>query len=237
MNSQAATILIVDDDAHNRKLLKLMLKPEGYNLSTVNSGKEALAFIARTPPQLILLDIMMPEMDGYAVAKIIKADAATVNIPIIMVSAQNDHSARLAGLDAGAEDYLTTPVDRAELWLRVRNLLRLKTYSDNERKNSELNLHRLKHYDGLTGLPNRLLFCDILEKTLVHAAEQHLNVAALFIDLDHFKIVNEALGHVVGDELLCQLSNRLIQCTRIRDTIGRFGGDEFALILVMDNGP
>lgn len=137
MLTSIANILIVDDEAHNRKLLELLLQPEGYATLCAASGEEALALIAHSPPDLILLDIMMPGMDGYSVATQLKADPATSNIPIIMVTALADRSARLAGLDAGAEEFLTKPVDRAELWLRVRNLLRLKEYADLLQKHSQ----------------------------------------------------------------------------------------------------
>ena len=130
MNGTAATILIVDDEIQNRKLFEALLRPEGYLTVSVANGEEALAAIAQRAPDLILLDIMMPGMDGYQVARILKANPVTSNIPLILVTAQIDHRARLAGLNAGAEDFLTKPVDRVELWLRVRNLLRLKAYSD-----------------------------------------------------------------------------------------------------------
>lgn len=130
MTSPAATILVVDDEIKNCKLLEALLRPEGYLTLSAANGEEALASIAEHAPDLILLDIMMPGMDGYQVASTLKADPATANIPIIMVTALDDAKARLAGLNAGAEDFLTKPVDRAELWLRVRNLLRLKALSD-----------------------------------------------------------------------------------------------------------
>lgn len=128
--SGAATILIVDDEQQNRKLLEKLLRPEGYLTRAAASGEDALASVAECAPDLILLDIMMPCMDGYQVARTLKADPATANIPIVMITALIDRSARLAGLNAGVEDFLTKPVDRAELWLRVRNLLRLKTLGD-----------------------------------------------------------------------------------------------------------
>ena len=124
------TILIVDDSGVNRRLIQALLGPQGYVTRTAASGEEALAAVADNPPDLILLDVMMPGLDGRQVARALKADPATANIPIIMVTAQSDREARLAALDAGAEDFLTKPVDRAELWLRVRNLLRLKELSD-----------------------------------------------------------------------------------------------------------
>ena len=124
--NRRATILVVDDEPHNRKLLETLLRPEGYLTITAADGEEALAAVAKHHPDLILLDIMMPGMDGYQVADVLKADLRTASIPIIMVTAQVDREARLAGLHAGAEEFLTKPVDRAELWLRVRNLLRLR---------------------------------------------------------------------------------------------------------------
>lgn len=125
-----ARVLIVDDEANNRKLLEVMLAPEGFLIQSASSGEEALAMVAQQPPDLILLDIMMPDMDGYEVAGRIKADLSTKNIPIIIVTALDDRDAMLLGLRAGAEDFLTKPVDRAELRVRVRNLLRLKAYGD-----------------------------------------------------------------------------------------------------------
>lgn len=127
---ESATILIVDDEPRNVRLLEASLHPEGYLTRTASSGEEALYSIEKQAPDLILLDIMMPGMTGYQVAGALKANAATANIPIIMVTAQTDRGARLAGLNAGAEEFLTKPIDRAELWVRVRNLLRLKEYGD-----------------------------------------------------------------------------------------------------------
>ncbi len=130
MTPTPATILIVDDEILNRKLLEALLQPEGYVTVSVASGEEALALIAQRPPDLILLDIRMPGMDGYQVTTSLKANPVTAHIPIILVTAQVDRAARVIGLDAGAEEFLTKPVDRAELWLRVRNLLRLKAASN-----------------------------------------------------------------------------------------------------------
>lgn len=130
MSTAAATLLIVDDEPHIRKLLGVLLQNQGYRTLTASSGEEALAMVEQQPPDLILLDVMMPGMDGYEVARLLKADKETCGIPIIMLTALGEHSARLSGLAAGAEDFLSKPVESVELWLRVRNLLRLKSFGD-----------------------------------------------------------------------------------------------------------
>ena len=121
-----ARILIVDDERANRELLEVMLASEGYTLQSAASGEEALAMASQHPPDLVLLDVMMPAMDGYEVTTRIKANPLTRNTPVILVTALDDRKARMLGLNAGAEDFLTKPLDRAELFVRVRNLLRLK---------------------------------------------------------------------------------------------------------------
>jgi len=133
-----ARILIVDDERHDRQLLEGMLTPEGFHLLTAASGEEALAIVAQQPPDLILLDIKMSGMGGYEVATKIKGNLATKNIPVIMVTSLDDRDARMLALGAGAEDCLTKPVERAELCMRVTNLLRLKAYGDYHNKYSQI---------------------------------------------------------------------------------------------------
>jgi two-component system, cell cycle sensor histidine kinase and response regulator CckA len=133
-----ARVLIVDDERLNRQLLEVMLAPEGFVLQTATSGEETLILVEQQRPDLILLDVMMPGMDGYEVTRRIKDNPATKSIPIIMITAMNDRKAMLLGLTAGAEDFLSKPVDRAELKMRVRNLLRLKAFGDRHDKYSKL---------------------------------------------------------------------------------------------------
>src|ERR1700678_2433356 len=107
-------VLIVDDERQNRRLLEVMLATEGLELLTATSGEEALAMVAHEPPDLVLLDVLMPGMDGYDVTRQIKGNPLTKHIPVILVTAEGDRNARMLGLKAGAEDFLTKPVDRAE---------------------------------------------------------------------------------------------------------------------------
>lgn len=130
MTDQRTTILIVDDEPRNLQLIEAMLRPEGHRARTASNAAEALAAVAEQAPDLILLDIMLPDLSGFEVAALLKANPATRSIPIIMVTALDDRKSKLAGLNAGAEEFISKPVDGAELMIRVRNLLRLKEYSD-----------------------------------------------------------------------------------------------------------
>ncbi len=132
------TILIVDDEPLNVKLLQTLLKAECYQVLTAHSGQQGFDIATEQCPDLILLDIMMPDMDGYAVARALKKQDCTQHIPIIMVTSLNDRESRLQALEAGAEEFLSKPVDRSELWVRVRNLLRLKDYADFVKNHNEI---------------------------------------------------------------------------------------------------
>lgn len=123
---ERALILVVDDEAASREPLEILLQGEGYRTATAANGRSALAFIARQPPDLILLDVTMPGMDGYELASLVKANLTTASIPIVMVTGFTGRGARVVGLNAGAEDILSKPVDAPELALKVRNLLRLR---------------------------------------------------------------------------------------------------------------
>lgn len=169
MASQPATLLIVDDEPQVRKLLETLLRHEGYQTLSASSGEEALQLVAQQPPDLILLDIMMPGMDGYEVASHLKGDQTTASIPIIMLSALNESSARVSGLETGAEEFISKPVERVELWLRVRNLLRLKERGD------QLKIHNLMLEQQLqqkTGEQAGMSVHDLARQDLENALRQ-----------------------------------------------------------------
>ena len=207
MADHPARILIVDDERRNRELLEVMLKPEGFLLQTAANGQEALAMVAEQGPDLILLDVMMPGMDGYEVTARLKGDKSTKHIPIIMITALGDHDARLRGLTAGAEEFLTKPPDRAELTVRVRNLLRLKAYADYFDQYSQV-------LEGEVGRSaSRLLETERLSESALRyerdRAQRYVHTAAvMLLALDpegRITLVNPFACSVVGwtpDELL-----------------------------------
>ena len=197
MNDKQSEILLVDDDERNRMVITALLETQGYRVTEVASGEAALNQIAQRAPDIILLDIMMPGMDGYEVASRIKQNPATQTIPIIMITALEDTDSKLRALNLGAEDFLTKPVNRAELWVRVRNLLRLKEYGD-----------FLKHH-------NRLLEEQVtqrtaeLQKSYIQTLKV-LGVAAEFKDEEtgnHIQRIAEYSIHLARqlgmDEVFC----------------------------------
>ncbi|SDR23044.1 EAL domain, c-di-GMP-specific phosphodiesterase class I (or its enzymatically inactive variant) [Pseudomonas grimontii] len=169
MASQPATLLIVDDEPQVRKLLETLLQHEGYQTLSAGSGEEALQLVAKQPPDLILLDIMMPGMDGYEVASQLKGNLATASIPIIMLSALSESSARVTGLETGAEEFISKPVERVELWLRVRNLLRLKAHGDQLMRHSQLLEQQLQQH---TSDNARMNVHDLARQDLEQALRQ-----------------------------------------------------------------
>ena len=192
-----ATLLIVDDEPQVRKLLETLLQYEGYHTLSVGSGEEALALVAEQPPDLILLDIMMPGMDGYEVAHQLKGNPTTANIPIIMLSALSEPSARLSGLQTGAEEFISKPVERVELWLRVRNLLRLKTYGDQLKSHSLMLEQQLRERGTETATMN---VHDLARLDLENALRQA--VKANEFSLHYQPKLDLGSGQVAGLEAL-----------------------------------
>ena len=237
IGNRPARILIVDDHEDNVDLLQARLEAWGYLTSSANDGDVALRMIEENPPDLVLLDVMMPTIDGTEVARRVKQNKALPFIPIIMQTALDSTEAKVEGLEAGADDYITKPIDFAELKARLRSMLRIKRLQEalEEREKELLEVNeRLRHMsqtDGLTGLDNRRNLNFRLEEMFQHAERLNEPFSCVMCDLDHFKSVNDTYGHQAGDEVLKQLSTILKEEAREIDRVGRYGGEEFMLLL------
>ncbi|SFM28068.1 EAL domain-containing protein [Rugamonas rubra] len=222
----AAKLLIVDDQEINTKLLEHILLRAGY--SNVHTELDSRRVVARHQAEqfdLILLDMNMPHMDGFEVLAGLKALNPLGYLPVLVVTAAPDH--KLRALNAGARDFVSKPFDRMEVLTRIHNLVEVRLLYKASRDYGE----QLAHFDPLTGLPNRSQFRRLLGEALELARSRAAPLDVLMLDLDHFKQINDPLGHACGDELLCQLALRLAACRGERATLGRLGGDEFGLIL------
>lgn len=244
------SILVVDDTHMSLKLLTAILSAEGYQVRPADSGELALASAAAMPPALILLDILMPDMDGFEVLRRLKAREETRDIPVIFLSAVTEVAQRVEGLKLGAADFISKPFQREELLARVRTHLELfqlrarleyqatelRLLNDQleieitERKRYEEKLEYFAIHDTLTGLLNRRSLEDMLKRTIARAKRGVMS-SLLYIDLDNFKNVNDTIGHGAGDEVLISLTGLLTAELRTEDVVFRLGGDEFAVIL------
>jgi diguanylate cyclase (GGDEF)-like protein len=235
--SDHSRILIVDDNPDSLEILRARLESWGYRTQTASDGEDALAKIDVSPPDLILLDIMMPRMDGMEVARRVKGNPALPFIPIIMETALATTESKVEGLDSGADDYITKPIDFAELKARVNSMLRIKRLQaeleDRERELLDVNeqLLHMSQTDALTGLDNRRHLEHRLEEMFAHARRFKEPVACVICDLDRFKAVNDTYGHPAGDEVLRQFAQILRREARSIDRVGRFGGEEFMFLL------
>jgi diguanylate cyclase (GGDEF)-like protein len=235
--SDHSRILIVDDNQDSLEILRARLESWGYRTQTASDGEEALAKIDVSPPDLILLDIMMPRMDGMEVARRVKGNPSLPFIPIIMETALATTESKVEGLDSGADDYITKPIDFAELKARVNSMLRIKRLQaeleDRERELLDVNeqLLHMSQTDALTGLDNRRHLEHRLEEMFAHARRFKEPIACVICDLDRFKAVNDTYGHPAGDEVLRQFAQVLRGEARSIDRVGRFGGEEFMFLL------
>ncbi|HEX6135311.1 MAG TPA: diguanylate cyclase [Longimicrobiales bacterium] len=223
-------ILVVDDNQDNIEIIATRLRYRGYDIVEAANGEEALALVHEKTPDLILLDVMLPDIDGYEISRRIKGSDELPFIPIILVTARDSTQDKVAGLDAGADDYLTKPINFPELEARVRSMLRIKRLQDElEEKNREL--ERLSISDGLTGLYNHRHIHGLLAEEFERVERTNDCMSVAMFDLDHFKAVNDTHGHQAGDRVLVALADILRETARDIDRLGRYGGEEFMALL------
>jgi diguanylate cyclase (GGDEF)-like protein len=215
-------ILVVDDTPADCHFMAAILTAQGYRVRTVHSGYHALDEVDAVSPDLILLDVNMPDMDGFELCRRLKQSLQHASIPVIFISAYDDTDIKVSAFNCGGIDYVTKPLRVAELKARIHAHLQLKRAQDR--------LGYQAGHDPLTGLPNRSLLADRLRQALSFAERYGGHVAVAYIDLDKFKDVNDRFGHKAGDQLLVEAAYRLQACVRESDTIARIGGDEFVIV-------
>ncbi len=230
-------ILVVDDHPDNIMVLRARLEARGYLVDSAEDGEEALEKIHASPPDLVLLDVMMPKIDGMEVARRMKSDRSLPFIPVIMQTALDSTESMVQGLDAGADDYISKPINFRELEARVKSLLRIQALqrelAERERQLSEANdqLLTMSRIDALTGLDNRRHLGERLHEMWEHSTRLQEPMSLVMCDIDHFKRVNDEHGHQAGDAVLQQFAALLKADAREIDRVGRYGGEEFVLIL------
>jgi diguanylate cyclase (GGDEF)-like protein len=222
-------VLIVDDDRSTRSTLRYTLQRDGFKVEEAADGAQALTMLKRFKPDVILMDAVMPVMDGFTACARMQELPGGAAIPVLMITALEDNSSVERAFAAGASDYIPKPIHYAVLSQRVRRII--------EANRAEKRIRHLAYNDLLTGLPNRTLFFDLLGQAVQQAEAESSKLAVLFMDLDRFKYVNDNLGHDVGDRLLVAVAQRVRRTVRSVDALARLGGDEFTIVLTDIDGP
>ena len=219
-------ILIVDNIPANITVLIEVLNHPNYELLIATNGEDALNLALSEKPDLILLDVIMPKMNGYTVCKELKKNAITKNIPVVFLTACIEVEDEMRGLELGAVDYITKPFSPPIIKARIKNHLELKRQRDI--------LENLSAIDGLTSIPNRRRFDEYLKQEWWHAIRTKSRLSLIMIDIDYFKKFNDNYGHLAGDDCLKKVASALDNSLdRKTDLLARYGGEEFACLLPM----
>lgn len=232
-----ATILLIEDNNFQATEVRSILEAAQYEVIWAESGLAGLKAAKTKTPDLILLDVMLPEVDGHEVCRWLKLDEATRGTPIIMLTARGDVQDKVAGLTLGADDYLPKPFDAQELLARIYACLRTKSLQDELRaKNLQLEgllkqVEQMAITDSLTQLFNRRHFIDILDREFARAKRFNFPLACMMLDIDHFKQVNDTYGHHVGDQVLQTVGAVMQEASRQIEVAARYGGEEFVMLL------
>jgi len=224
-------VLVVDDSPVQRLILKNCLLDRGFQPIVVEDGEKALA-VLQTPdaPRLMILDWGLPGMSGIEVCQSIRGSKAERYIYILMLTSKSDAAHVVTGLESGADDFVRKPFDPAELGARLATGCRILQLEE-QLVTARDELHRVAMYDSLTGLLNRGAILDYLRREIARASRVQTTVGLMILDLDHFKGVNDTFGHLAGDQALRRVGNLLQSNFRSYDSAGRFGGEEFLVVL------
>lgn len=223
-------ILLVDDEPTQRLIVARLLKRAGYEVETAGNGREALAKLESGVFQLMITDWEMPEMDGIALCSAVRKTEAQAYIYTILLTARDSIENVVAGLQAGADDYLTKPVIEPELIARLNAGKRIVTLERSLRAANEEN-RRLSIIDPLTGAHNRRYLMEQLPRELDRSGRYGRPLSVIMCDVDHFKKINDTYGHQTGDDVLKWFVSRMQKCVRSSDWVARYGGEEFMVVL------
>ncbi|MBI5634590.1 MAG: diguanylate cyclase [Nitrospirae bacterium] len=232
-----AKVLLVEDDPVQASATMEILRKVGYEILWAEDGINAIKLVKSEKPDIIVLDVILPGMDGYEVCRWLKLDEGTKGIPVIMLTVKKELSDKISGLQIGADDYLPKPYNELELNARIYASLRTKALQDELRlKNKQLEelLDKVNYMaitDALTGLYNRRRFHDALTSEYERARRYGTPFSLVMIDIDYFKKINDSFGHDAGDLVLKEVSGILMKSIRDIDTAARYGGEEFMIIL------
>lgn len=227
-------VLVVDDLNINLQIVGAILDREGYATTFATNGEQALSRMNTALPDLVLLDLMMPEMDGFQVCENLRTNPDRREIPIIFLTASQEKKHLLQAFDRGAVDYITKPFNPPELLARVKTHLELKHTRD-ELKKAVAELEKLATTDSLTGIANRRSLLLMGENEFLRARRYNRQLSVLMLDVDRFKQINDTYGHAVGDEALTAIAKAIVSTLRKGDSFGRFGGEEFLAFLPETN--
>ena len=223
-------VLVVEDDREIRDMVTMMVKSMGYAVVTAVNGKDAFARLREQSVDIVLLDLMMPEMDGFEFCQRVREDASLRDLHIIITSARDALEDKVRGLELGAADYLTKPFSLTELQARIKVGERIVRYQKTLQA-QQTQLEHLAREDALTGLANRRRFEERAREELLRAGRYQHALSVLLADLDHFKAINDTYGHSYGDTVLKEVGQAFAHHCRSSDLCARYGGEEFAILL------